>query len=121
MSSLTDFALDALLMQAIKAKKLNDGEGAEGNPSEGTGFEPVQDVDSSKKPAALPLTVHPLTAQPTTSHTSTARSPLDPDAASSEPGSESDTAAPPTLRQRRKSRVAAAYKKLVFKRCRDAL
>jgi hypothetical protein len=120
-SSLTDFALDALLMQAIKAEGLNDSEGAEGDPPEGTGFEPVQDVDPSKRPATLPLTLHPLTAQRTTSRISTARSSVDPDAASSEPGSESDTAAPPTLRWRCKSRAAAAYKKLAFKRHRDAL
>ena len=121
-SSLTDFAFDALLMHTIKAEKPNDGEGAEDDPSEGTGFEPVQDTGPSTAPATLPLTPHPLTAQPTISHTSAARALVDSDAddASSEPGSESDTATPPAPKRKRKSRAAVSYKKLAFKRRRAA-
>jgi len=117
-SSLTDFAFDAPLMLVIKAEKSNDGERTEGDPSEGTGFEPVRDMAPTPNmaPAIRPSAPHPSTALPTTSHTNATRGSADPDTASS--GSESDTAALPTHKGKRKSKAAVAYKKLAFKRRR---
>ncbi len=56
-SSIKDFAFDTLLMGAILAEKENDGEGTEGDASDGTGFEAVHD------PSA-PSTAPPHTASP---------------------------------------------------------
>jgi hypothetical protein len=64
-SSIKDFTFDMLLMCAIVAEKENDGEGTKGDPSDGTGFEAVQD----------PMVSSTITAHTTSTHAPTIPSP----------------------------------------------
>jgi hypothetical protein len=117
-SSLKDFAFDTLLMRAIVAEKENDGEGTEGDPSDGTGFEAVQDpMVSSTTLAHTASTRPPTVPSPSTSTlpTSTKRR-LD-SISDSELSSDDDTS---SRKRKKKSKSKIAYKKLAFKKRRAA-
>ena len=53
-ASVKDFIFDNLLFSSIKAEKLNDGEGTEHDPLEGTSFEPVN-IHPYRTSASHPL------------------------------------------------------------------
>jgi hypothetical protein len=126
-SSIRDFAFDMLLMRAVAAEKEHDGEGTEGDPSDGTGFEEVWDpsastpaparsmvpngpTSSSPAPSALPMLRNTPPASTTGSY----------DYSDSGPSSDVDTSTPGSYKRRQKSKAKVAYKKLASKRRRAA-
>ena len=124
-ATLKDFAFDMLLFGVIKAEKLNDGEGTEHDPLEGTGFEPV-DILPSGTSASNPLAIRSIS--PTASATTFQPGPpsdtrsgvthnVDTD---SESLSEADATALATRKRKRKSKSKIAYQKLAFKKHRAA-
>jgi hypothetical protein len=111
-SSIKDFAFDTLLMRAIATEKDHDGEGTEHDPSDGTGFEAVQNpTASSTTPPLAATSIKPASPTPT----DTARD--FGDSSGSEPSSDADTS---TRKRKKKSKSRIAYKKLAFKRRRAA-
>jgi len=128
-SSLKGFTFDTLLFGAIKAEKLNDGEGTEHDPLEGTGFEPVN-IPSSVASASHSPTINYTTPAPSAS-TSRPPSPSplpaimarDGNADDSNSETASDTNAPTlaaTRKRKWKSKSKVTYQKLVYKKCRAA-
>lgn len=117
-SSIKDFAFDKLLMRAIVAEKENDGEGTEGGPSDGTGFEAVQDPSVSS--TALPRTSSPRAPTlppPSTSIPPTGTKRRFDSISNSEPPSDDDTS---SRKLKKKSKSKIEYKKLAFKKRRAA-
>ena len=127
-ASLKDFAFDKLLFGAIKAEKLNDGEGTEHDPLEGTSFEPVN-THPSPASASHPSAISYVLPMPSAT-TSRSRSPSplpasiardeDVDNSDSQSLSDADNPAPVTGKHKRKSKSKIAYQKLTFKRHRAA-
>jgi len=117
-SSIKNFAFDMLLMHAIVAEKENDGEGTEGDPSDGMGFEPVQDPSASSTAPPRTASPHaPTSPQPSASMPPTGtKRPFD-GIFDSEPPSDDDTS---SRKLKKKSKSKIEYKKLAFKRCRAA-
>ena len=117
-SSIKDFALETLLMRAIQDEKLHDGKGTEEDLSEGTGFEPVH--TAGPVPNATPAHFPPMPCPPSLhSATGTANMTESSSAVESD-ATDSDTAAPTTLKQKHQSKAMIAYKKLAFKKRRAA-
>jgi hypothetical protein len=102
-------------MRAIVDEKENDGEGTEGDPSDGTGFEPVHDPAASSTTPARTASTNAPPAPTSTPPTSTKRR-LD-NISDSEPSSDDDA---PCRKRRSKSKSKIAYKKLAFKKRRAA-
>jgi hypothetical protein len=117
-SSIKNFAFDTLLMRAIEAEKENDGEGTEGDPSDGTGFDPVQDPSASSTAPPRTASHHaPTSPQPSTSILPTGtKRPFD-GISDSEPPSDDGTS---SRKLKKKSKSKIEYKKLAFKRRRAA-
>ena len=105
-------------MRAIQDEKLHDGEGTEEDLSKGTGFEPVHTAGPARN--ATPARFSPMPRSPSPhSATGTANMTESSDAVESD-AADSGTAAPTTLKQKRKSKAMIAYKKLAFKKRRAA-
>ena len=117
-SSVKDFAFDTILMHAIAAEKENNGEGTEECPSDGTGFEAVQ--DPSVPSTALPHTASPCTRTlpppPTSIPPTGTKRRLD-SISNCEPPSDDDTS---SRKLKKKSKSKVEYKKLAFKKRRAA-
>jgi hypothetical protein len=130
-ASLKDFAFDNLLFGAIKVEKLNDGEGTEHDPLEGTSFQPINihpsGTSSSHSPAiSYTLPTPSASSVPTLRSQSLSPSPAsmarDVDIDNSDFGSPSDAddSAPATGKRKRKSKSKIGYQKLTFKKRRAA-
>jgi hypothetical protein len=118
-SSIKDFAFDTLLMGAILAEKENDGEGTEGDASDGTGFEAVHDPSApSTAPPHTASPRAPTLSPPSTSIPPTGTKRRFDSISNSEPPSDDDTSSRKPNKKKSKSKIE--YKKLAFKKRRAA-
>jgi hypothetical protein len=118
-SSITNFAFETLLMQAIESEKLDDGKGTEDDPSEGTGFEPVGHAGGSG-PSSPPSPSPYVPSSPPPLPNVAPASMADDSDHDHEWASDGDKSTSTTGKQKRRSKSAITYRNLVFKRRRAA-